>query len=325
MKPSPDLPWEDAEAFVLRRLSLRNLRVLSALSEGGGLTAAAERLHVTQPAVSKALAEMERDLGLTLFARRGRNIHTTPVGDRLVLLARRIDHELQRAGSDVGALVRGAQGQLVVGATNAALPRLLPMALRDFKAELPQVTVSVRTSALPEMWEGLRQGRLDLVVSRLSEGERPRDLRAHPLGSTGEVAVLSLGHPLASQRRIDWPLLARQAWLWPLPGTQTRTLQDRWFQRQGLAVPGDIIETGDLGLQLALLRTLPRVALLPLDSARLAVAAGAATMLPLRTSIGLTDLVAWQTTQAADAPRRRFLQLLDAASHGPPAVAAGTG
>ena len=48
MKPSSDLPWEDAEAFVLRRLSLRNLRVLSALSEGGGLTAAAERLRRKQ-------------------------------------------------------------------------------------------------------------------------------------------------------------------------------------------------------------------------------------------------------------------------------------
>ncbi len=322
MEATPDLPWEDAEAFVLRRLSLRNLRVLSALSEGGGLTAAAERLHVTQPAVSKALTEMERDLGLTLFARRGRNIHTTPVGDRLVQLARRIDQELRRAGSDVGALVRGAQAQLVVGATNAALPRLLPIALRDFKAEFPQVTVSVRTNALPEMWEGLRQGRLDLVVSRLSEGERPRDLRAHPLGSTSEVAVISLMHPLASQRRVDWPLLAQQAWLWPLPGTQTRMLQDRWFQRQGLALPSDLIETGDLGLQVALLRTLPRVALLPQDSARLAVATGAAKMLPLSASIGLSDIVAWQLPQAGDAARRHFLQLLGASAEGEAPAAA---
>jgi DNA-binding transcriptional LysR family regulator len=313
MKSPLDTSLDDPEAFVLRRLSLRHLRVLAALADGGSISAAAERLHVTQPAVSKALAELERDLGFTLFARRGRNVQLLAVGDRLVTLARRIDQELQRGGADVAAMVRGAQGHLVIGATNAVLSRLLPTAVAAFKLEQPLVTISVRSNALKEMWESLRQGQLDVVVARLPDDERPRDLRAHVLGPAREVVVMSLNHPLAARRQVDWELLAAQSWIWPLPGTRTRLLQDRFFHRLGLPLPSNVVETGDTALMLALLRRLPLVALLPEDSALAAAQAGLAKMLPLQAAIGLPQVAAWHLPQPAGPALKRFLQLLAAA------------
>ena len=108
---------EAAEQFVSRRLSLRHARVLLALEDTGNVSQAADMLHVSQPAVSKALAELEQGLGQTLFLRRGRNMQPTPVGRRLLVLARKLEGDLQRAAGDVAAMVRGASGEVRIGAT----------------------------------------------------------------------------------------------------------------------------------------------------------------------------------------------------------------
>ena len=85
---------EAAEHFVMRRMSLRHARVLLALRDTGNISAAADLLHVTQPAVSKTLAELEQGLGQTLFVRRGRNMQPTPLGRRLLVLAVKLDADL---------------------------------------------------------------------------------------------------------------------------------------------------------------------------------------------------------------------------------------
>lgn len=307
----------DAATFMRSRLSLRHLRMLAALADTGSLSGAAERLHVTQPAVSKTLAEVEAGLGQTLFARRGRNAGVTEAGKRLLVLAHRLDAELERGSAELGALASGSTGQLLIGATNASLPRLLPTAIAAMKAEQPMLTLSVRTHALGSMLDELRQGRLDLVLARMPEHDRPQDLRAHLLGPTRQVVVMSLKHPLARARQLDWQLLARQAWIWPLPGTHTRELQERFWQRAGLPWPTNRVESGDISLVLTLLQRLPLLALMPEDSARAAARAGLAKILPLEVPIGLSDLVAWylpQSAAAAQAPLKRLLHHLSAAA-----------
>lgn len=307
----------DAANFVRSRLSLRHLRMLAALAETGSLSSAAEKLHVTQPAVSKTLAEVEIGLGQTLFARRGRNAGITEAGKQLLALARRLDAVLDRGGSEFAALARGSAGQLLIGATNAALPRLLPNAIAAMKAEQPTLMLSVRTHALGAMLDELRHGRLDLVLARMPEHEPPHDLSAHLLGPARQLVVMSLKHPLARARQLDWELLARQAWVWPLPGTHTRHLQERFWQERALPWPGNRIETGDISLVLTLLQRLPLLALMPEDSARAAARAGLAKILPLEVPIGLSDLVAWslpRSTQASPPSLERLLHHLSAAA-----------
>lgn len=302
-----------AEQFVQRHLSLRHLRVLASLADSGGVGSAAERLHVTQPAVSKALGEIERGLGQTLFIRRGRGVRATPLGERLVDLARRLESELLRCSSDIGALVRGASGTLLIGATNAALAQRLPKAIAALKSEQPTLTLSVQTDKLPEMLARLRLGLLDLVVARMPDQDRPQDLRAHLLGPSRQVVVMSLVHPLARSRQLGWEALSSQAWIWPLQGTRTRELQERFWQRLGVAAPSNLVETGDTALVFALLRRMPLLALMPDDSARAAAQAGIAKILPLEAPIGLADLVAWQLPQSNSPALKRLLHHLAAA------------
>lgn len=313
--PAPSLAPEAAETFVAKRLSLRHLRVLQALADSGSLSAAADLLHVTQPAVSKALAEIERGLGQTLFMRRGRSLRATALGERLVELARKLEIDLQRGGGDIASIVRGASGELRIGATNAALPQILPDAMAAMKQAYPNITLSVRTHALTGLIGELREGRLDLVIARIRPHEAPADLEPLCLIAQPEVVAISIVHPLAkASGKLGWETLNQQAWIWPLPGTRSRSLQDRLWQDMGLALPTNLVETGDVMLTLSLLKRMPMLTLLPQHVAKLAAQNGIAKILPLDADLGLADLTLWHLREPQTAVVERFKQLMLEAS-----------
>ncbi len=305
--PSTASP-EQVEAFVTRRMSLRQLRVLQALSEAGSLSAAAEVLHVTQPAISKGLSELERALGQALFVRRGRNIRLTPIARRLVELGERLDAQLRRGGEELAALVRGASGELLIGATNAALTEVVCEALGQLKALHPKLAVSVRTHALTGMFEDLRAGRLDLVIARRVD-DTPPDLVSELLLPTREVVAISTAHPLTKQRQLSWETLNDQAWIWPLPGTRSRTRRDAFWRGLGLPLPSNVLQTDDLMLTMGLLRRMPLVTIMPEHIARPAARDGIVKILPLRVDLGLGDLCLWRLNEAPS-PLQELMQRL---------------
>lgn len=300
---------EQVEAFVMQRLSLRQLRMLLALSKAGSLSAAADALHVTQPAISKSLGEVERALGKTLFLRRGRSIRATPLGAQMVRLAQRMEQLLRRGSEEAAALMRGASGELLIGATNAALNPLLFDTIARMKEELPQLSLAVRTHALSGMFEDLRQGRLDLVVAR-QVGDAPPELRAHSVMPVQERVVISSVHPLARERRLSWETLNQQAWIWPLPGTRSRVRRDRFWHQLGLPLPSNVLQTDDLMLTLGLLQRMPLVAIMPSPIARSAALSGAVRLLPLDLDLGLGGLCAWQAEEMSNPFVDRFIELL---------------
>lgn len=311
----PSVSPEEAESYVMRRMSLRHLRVLLALSEAGSLSAAADALHVTQPAVSKTLAEMEQGLGQTLFARRGRSLRATALGQRLIQLARKLEAGLARGGEDVASMVRGASGELLIGSTNAALAQVLPDAMAAMKLEFPNVTLSVRTHALSELFSELRSGQLDMVIARVPAHDLPTDLESLCLIEQQEVLVISAQHPLAKAGgRVGWDTLSQQAWIWHLPHTRSRALQDKRWQQMGLPLPRNVIETGDLMLTLSLLKRMPCVTIMPMHVARMAAQAGVAVILPLEANLGLADLTLWHLREPQGELVERFKQLLSEAA-----------
>ncbi|ALV04901.1 LysR family transcriptional regulator [Roseateles depolymerans] len=320
--PSP----EAAEQFIVRRMSLRHARVLIALHDTGNASHAAEVLHVTQPAVSKTLAELEQGLGQMLFLRKGRHMYITPVGRRLLTLARKIEADLHRAAGEVASMVRGATGELRVGATNAALARLLPRAVAALKRESPQVTVSVRTHALRSLFEDLLAGQLDLVIARVMPQDEPLGLQRMALLQQPERLAISAQHPLADAGLLSWETLSRQRWIWHMPGTRTRMLVDRLWQAKGLPLPSDLIENGDLMLSLNMMREMPLLAVMPHDVAVDAQGKGIVRLLPHDVDLGLGALSVWHLPDSHSELLDRFkLLLLEAAAEvqvpGTPAAA----
>ncbi|MBH9551644.1 LysR family transcriptional regulator [Inhella gelatinilytica] len=318
-------------SLLSRQVSLRQLRALAAVVETGSASLAAERLHVTQSAVSKTVAELEALLGQTLVDRRNRSFHATALGQPLVELAQRLQNELDRCGQEVDALCRGTQGALHVGATNAALAHLLPQAMAQLKAEQPNAALHVHTHAVPDMVDDLRSGRLDLVVARLRGDDLPPDLIGQRLMGQREVVVISAHHPLALQRSWRWEQLQDQAWIIPFEGTQSRTLLERSWQRRGLTPPSNQIATGDLALTFSLLRRMPMLAFMALQQAELAARLGIAKILPLQADLGLPDLSVWWHRERLSPLAEQFkavlqdvAQMSDAPEEGPTAARPAT-
>jgi DNA-binding transcriptional LysR family regulator len=292
MKPANSVSPEAVEEFVMRRMSLRQLRVLQALAETSSLSAAAETLHVTQPAISKTLSELEQSLGQTLVLRRDRNIRLTPMAQRLVELGTRMETLLRRGAEEIASMARGASGELLIGVTNAALTDVLYDALQEVKLQCPQLAISVRTHALATMLEDLRGGRLDAVLAR-QLGDAPDELHQEVLLPTHEVVAISTKHPLASQRKIDWATLSDQAWIWPLPGTQSRARRDSFWRSLGLPLPSNVLQTDDLSLTLGMLKRSPLVTIMPSHIAQAAAREGVVRILPMHVELGLGGLCIW--------------------------------
>jgi DNA-binding transcriptional LysR family regulator len=240
---------------VLRsNLKLRHLQLLVALDQFRHLGRAAEFLSVTQPAVSKTLAEVERMFGLRLFERSTRGTEPTPYGDSVVRFARTVLADYDRTRDEIAAVASGAAGRTSVGAMVVALPVLLTRAVELLKARSAQTTVLVEEGDLTRLLPKLRMGELDLFVGRLEPGYAAPDLETEPLYDEPMQAVVHPDHALARKRRPQWADLAAIPCVMPPPWASLRVKLDQTFYRFGLQPPADIVETASFLAQLEFLR-----------------------------------------------------------------------
>lgn len=146
------------------RPTLRQLEYIVAIAETGQVGLAAAKLNVSQPSLSAQLAEVEQDLGATLFQRGRSGSKITPVGEDVVRRARQILHELEdlRAAAQGGGIF---QGRLRLGVLPSVGPYLLPGVVQRLHKEHPSFRLIVREENTRDLDEGLRSGRLDMVIS----------------------------------------------------------------------------------------------------------------------------------------------------------------
>src|SRR5947208_11124123 len=147
-------------------MELRQLRVLQAVGETGSFSAAAERLDYTQPAVSKIVATLERQLGTTLVDRGIRPLQLTEAGSALARRAGAAFEQIAAAELEVEAIANLSAGSLRVGTFSSAGAAMVVDALRAFRTSHPDVDVSITETGLPSaLTRSLRRGDLDLGVS----------------------------------------------------------------------------------------------------------------------------------------------------------------
>ncbi|CAN7796344.1 LysR family transcriptional regulator [Caballeronia sp. LjRoot34] len=225
-------------------LKARHLRLLVTIDTYRNLTQVADVTHVTVPAVSKSLAELERGLGLTLFSRTARGLVPTPYGDCLIRHARSMLTILHQARDDLKALSSGTEGKVYIGMLPASASVLLPQALSLLKERSPgtnvMVTEGTTGSLLPELW----QGRLDLVVGRLPP---PTDTHGsfEEKELLEEPVALMTGHhhPLARKKTLDWSDLRSYPWILPPPGSILRDPLERVLEAHDVPLTNNYIET----------------------------------------------------------------------------------
>lgn len=224
-------------------IKLRHLQLLVALDEFRHLGRTAEFLSVSQPAVSKVLAEVEKMLGLTLFTRSTRGTEPTPAGESLVRFARAVLAQYDVTRDEIEAVASGAAGRVRVGSMGATLPVLLAQAVARLKDRSPRATVLVEEGDLTHLLPRLRLSELDVIVGRLEPAYAAPDLVTEALYEDPMVAIVAAGHPLARQARADWADLARHPLVLPPPWASLRVKIEQAFFGHGQQPPADVIES----------------------------------------------------------------------------------
>jgi DNA-binding transcriptional LysR family regulator len=295
--------------YLRAQLKPRQLHLLVALDDLRHLGRAAASLHVSQPAVSIALGELEKGLGLTLFERGARGVQPNAYGECLIRQARAILACLGQARDDLQALQSGAAGRIVIGALPATTPGLLPRALRLLKRAAPGTRVVVREGAMEALLPELHRGTLDLVVGRLTDAGDA--IAQEALHAGHGVVVAGPDHPLARRKRLAWKDVAPYPWVLPPEGTLSRESLENTLRRHGVGMPEDAIETLSIHVIAGYLQIAPALGLLAEPVARHYLDWGWLERLPLALPepprpIGMT----WSRLKAVTPALERFMQCL---------------
>jgi LysR family transcriptional regulator for metE and metH len=181
-------------------LEIRHLKLVAAVAETGSVTRAGNRLHLTQSALSHQLRSAEEQLGTPLFERKNGRMILTPAGDRLLLTARSVLTELDRAESDIhknGDSARGAKGLIRISTQCHTAYHWFPPRLLAFQKKFPGVEVQLVIEATNNPFEALLEGKLDLAL--ICEPIRNRKIRYTPLFEDDVVIVVPPKHRLAEK------------------------------------------------------------------------------------------------------------------------------
>ena len=193
---------------------LRRLRSLCAIADHGSLTAAADALNFTQPAVSQHLAALEAEVGGPLVTRSRGGAELTNAGRLLVEHAHAALDRLALAEVQVADLVAHEQLRVRLAGHSSALTRLIPRAVADLRRALPAAVVTIREAGPPGALAALRNGGVDVAVMFRRDGtEAPADIEERLLLEESMYAVVPRAHPLAGEAEIELAGLRDDPWI----------------------------------------------------------------------------------------------------------------
>jgi len=230
--------------YIRANLKPRHLQLLVSLDDFRNVGRVANHLNVTQPAISKALSEIELGLDVRLFERSARGVTPTAFGECMVRHAHTVLANYANARDELRALMAGASGKVAIGVLPAAAPVLVPKSVAELKRRSPKTTVLLREGPADALLPELRVGSLDLVVGTLPPPRLLSGIATHVLSPEEPIVLVSgAHHPLARRARVLWRDLARYPWILPPAGTLMREPLEQLFTQHRVAFPTDCIES----------------------------------------------------------------------------------
>jgi DNA-binding transcriptional LysR family regulator len=192
--------------------TLKQLRYFVATAETGSITEAGKRLHISQPSVSAAIAELEERFKVDLFVRHhAQGLSLTRAGARLLRDARSLLDQAEELRQSAQGLGQALEGELHVGCFQTFAPLVIPGLMRAFAAAHPAISITLHEDHVQGVLDGLRAGRFEIALTYdLSLGE---DIAFSPLVDMPLHAVLARGHKLARQSEVtlaqlvEWPMV----------------------------------------------------------------------------------------------------------------------
>ncbi|MBB3937767.1 pca operon transcription factor PcaQ [Aureimonas phyllosphaerae] len=231
-------------------LRLRHLRTFVAVARQGSVGRAADELAITQPAVSKAIKELEAILGAPLLARERGKPLLSPYGEMFLRHAEASLSALRRGLEAVGDATSPSALPVRIGALPTVSARLLPAAIRRYLAHDLGARPRIVTGPTAYLTAQLREGALDIVIGRMGEPETMTGLVFEHLYSELIVFAVRAGHPLAGRTLRPETVLPFDVLL-PPPGSVIRPTVDRLFAAANLPAPPRVVETVSLAFSRA--------------------------------------------------------------------------
>lgn len=286
-------------------MTLRHMRIFQKIYETQSVTRAAEALHMTQPAVTRALQELEKYYGLRLFERLNRRLTVTEAGRRMYDYALHLTETFDTMEKSLRDWER--QGVLRVGASVSLGCSLLPQLARTFQEEHPGVEVRVRIANGELLRRDLLENRLDLAL--LEGEENGADLMLTPFAAGEMALIVPPGHPLARAggatlaQAAAYPLLLRET------GSATRRFLDQLLMSRGLAVQ-PVWESASTQALLSAVREGLGITLVPWALARQTVLRGETERCPVTDAeLIRRRYVAWHPSKYVTGTMRAFVNL----------------
>ena len=213
----------------MRNLTLRQLRVFTAVARHQSFTRAARELHLTQPAVSQQMRQLEQAVGLPLIEKIGRHIRLAAAGVELLHYANQVTELLREAGESIAAMRGLKRGLLKLGAVSTA-KYFAPALLSGFTPDYPEVNIKFTVANRGEIVQLLAANELDLVIM----GRPPAELAttATAFAPHPSVIIAAPNHPLAARRRIPLAQLESEPFIVRENGSGTRATMERLFAEQ---------------------------------------------------------------------------------------------
>lgn len=269
----------------LNHLKLRPLLIFDRVLRHHSIAHAAKALNLTQPAVTKAIRELEDQLDTILFERSNRGVVPT---DCALILGERVKSvlaELRLLADELNTFKGGETGHVVVGTLISASAKLLPQAIMALKEKHPKVLISVRVGTVNQLFPALAVGELDLVVGRLPEEALDIDqnfpVKHEVLYQERLSLVVGSQHPVLQAASLTYQDLADYPWILPPPESPMRRIATRFFRDMDMELPVNIVESLSLMTNINLMIDGNWVALMPKMAAQRFVSAGLLSFLPL--------------------------------------------
>lgn len=214
------------------------LRTFLAVWRNRNFTRAAEELFLSQPAVSRQIQQLERELGVALFDRLGKSLHLTEAGETLAAEAERLLGGFDRVVEAVRNHASPGTGRLRIGAGTTPGLYMLPRLLGDFRRRYPNVELHYSIDQSAHVAQRVLRNEIDIgfVGSAVNE----RELLSEPIADDEIVCFASPRHPAAQRKRVDIRLLCGETWIIRPRGSATRSLFDEWLVKAGCRLPRTI-------------------------------------------------------------------------------------
>jgi DNA-binding transcriptional LysR family regulator len=244
-----EVPTDTLIRRLPRRLKMSELRVFVAVLEHRSFRKAAAVLHLTQPAVTKAIAGLEQMLGVALFDRASDGVVPTAHGLSFAPRAVAVFEELRRAAQELALVSSGERGTLRVGILPMPAIPFLPVAIKRMTEARPDIFVTVFEGREAELLDRLQKRDIEVAILRLALVAPAENMRVERLFDEKLCVIAAREHPLAALKKPTWPQLLRERWVMPPADCYFYEHVLRTLDRAGLPMPKHVIESFSINIQ----------------------------------------------------------------------------